>query len=897
MLGWKSKPLSEQEEDLECLCHLMKTCGRILDTPNGKYRMDQYFERMDQVLEAQKMPLRIRFMIQDIMDLRRNKWAPRRAGKDPERGPRTIQQVREDAARDGFIYMPQETSPPQKMSPAMDLMYSFEGVFNKRKNVDDFFGSGFSSGPGRTSSGSTASPTGYLAGGYLGTGPGAITATGYDDDDDGYKPSSTTNYKSGAGPQQAPMVLSRQPREPLMEQTPSPPAQRLNEPAEDATSNNNSDISLNMRRDSSHSGGGDAISQRASQDRESGHEAGGRHKRGGGSYRGGHHYDQRRDRHHDEGNKPAPPPDFGDRYSANRTRDQHRRQQHQQGDWNNDYQQEHRGGRGGYHNRGRFENYRNNNQHGGGPRFHKGPANDERFDASQPPPRFQQHGSDRTQNEDNLNNLPPRFNKKLSFNGPPPNYQPPSHPYSGGYQQQSQPMQPSLGASKDVELSLRPTSGNMLFKPKTPSLLPKSAIGRDGSSPLGENSLLGSVPAPQKVIMQQKEANIMIKQGSLDGKAKKEKNRQQAAAANKGPTREEVFAKVNDILDNLVRPVESDESPMDKALASWLDESWLPSKMTQTAVTQIYNKALQENSPQDRKQIREFLRQLISDKAAIDGSHCKEALIKILTSVDREAAKDEQYEAKVAPVLAEMAAWKVKEGFATLEEVADAVSPMMNSVKLRKILLQTMSLMAQDDKELVSRLFNESKINLKDHVEESEKNDSQLAEVLSNHNLSFLMPMLSIRQEMMSHLRANSDPESLMKWISGNVNAEYHGQPDFIVTLYSVVLGHIVESSTLAKETDATVQPEKNLVEAEKDLLAKFRTVLHSYVANKAGLQLTAVYALQVFTHGLGFPKGMLLRAFINCYELDVLDEHAFLQWKEDVNDFYPGKGQALFQV
>jgi len=30
---------------------------------------------------------------------------------------------------------------------------------------------------------------------------------------------------------------------------------------------------------------------------------------------------------------------------------------------------------------------------------------------------------------------------------------------------------------------------------------------------------------------------------------------------------------------------------------------------------------------------------------------------------------------------------------------------------------------------------------------------------------------------------------------------------------------------------------------------------------------------------------------------MDIMDEHAFLQWKEDVNDTYPGKGKALFQV
>ena len=30
---------------------------------------------------------------------------------------------------------------------------------------------------------------------------------------------------------------------------------------------------------------------------------------------------------------------------------------------------------------------------------------------------------------------------------------------------------------------------------------------------------------------------------------------------------------------------------------------------------------------------------------------------------------------------------------------------------------------------------------------------------------------------------------------------------------------------------------------------------------------------------------------------MDIVDEHAFLQWKEDVNETYPGKGKALFQV
>jgi len=1070
VLGWKNKPLSEREEDLECLCHLMRTCGRILDTPNGKYRMDQYFERMDQVIESaaqgpnKTIPLRIRFMIQDITELRRNKWMPRRAGKDPERGPRTIQQVREDAARDGFIYMPQESTPPEKMSPAhVDLMYggAFDGVFNRRAPDDDFFGGFGGGGSGMPSttggplppsmggggsvrvpgSGSTASPAGYLTGGYLGTGASiAAAAAGYGNDDDdipGFPASNKGPSRPAPQPsnqqQQQPMVLTRQPRTPSMampepssrtpppaaapqtssvpapqaapaqappmqqQQAPPPPQQqalpahhqrhRYNDLQDEPVNNNSSDF---MRKHSE----GDIERPRPLHQERGDYDGRRRGGGGGGFNRGGpppsqNDYQPRggqgppRDRSfNDEGSqngsssKPAPPPDFGDRYSANRSRDQQRREQQRGGDWGGrggfpDHRGEQRGGggRGGYNNRGgggggRFDNYRNNNsnngmggrdpmQQGPPPRF--GNNREDRFDSPSggdrdlrgdprgggpPPNRF---GGDRrgdqgpprgdqmapppprdlsNSDDSNLNNMAPRFNKKLSFNNGPPGGAMPPPSYQPGYGgRQSGPQD---ARQKDVELSLRPASGNMLFKPKTPSLLPKSAIGRDGSSPLGENSLLGPSQGQPKVMMQQKEANILIKQGSLDGRAKKEKNRQ---AANKGPTREEVFSKVNGIVDALLRPVDNkanDEgledsgssgasnNPLEAVAAAWIEDGWLPSKMTQTAVTHLYNVVLAEEVGESRSKVMALMLTLIKDKSAIDGTHCREAFTKVLNTADKEASKNGDYEDKAAAVLAELAAWKVSQKLASLDEIGDCVSSGLNSSKLRKILLQTMSLLAStsgssDDEdtkakqEAVLGMFNESKILLKDHVDEEEqKDEAKLAQVLASYKLSFLKPMLFIRQDMIAHVLAHpDDPEALLSWINDNVSQEFLSQPDFVIALFSVVLGHIVESTTLPKgqQGQAQAPPDKSLVEAEKDKLAKFRGVLHSFVASAARLQLTAVYALQVFCHGLGFPKGLLLRVFVNCYELDILDEHAFLQWKEDVNDFYPGKGQALFQV
>lgn len=52
----------------------------------------------------------------------------------------------------------------------------------------------------------------------------------------------------------------------------------------------------------------------------------------------------------------------------------------------------------------------------------------------------------------------------------------------------------------------------------------------------------------------------------------------------------------------------------------------------------------------------------------------------------------------------------------------------------------------------------------------------------------------------------------------------------------------------------------------------------------------TMIIHLHVFT-------GMLLRFFMHFYDMEIIDEDIFLKWKEEVNDEYPGKGKALFQV
>uniref|UniRef100_A0A4W4H8B0 Eukaryotic translation initiation factor 4 gamma, 1a n=1 Tax=Electrophorus electricus TaxID=8005 RepID=A0A4W4H8B0_ELEEL len=84
---------NHDEESLECLCRLLSTIGKDLDFEKAKPRMDQYFNQMEKIIKERKTSSRIRFMLQDVLDLRRNIWVPRRG----DQGPKTIDQIHKDA--------------------------------------------------------------------------------------------------------------------------------------------------------------------------------------------------------------------------------------------------------------------------------------------------------------------------------------------------------------------------------------------------------------------------------------------------------------------------------------------------------------------------------------------------------------------------------------------------------------------------------------------------------------------------------------------------------------------------------------------------------------------------------------------------------------------------------
>nr|CAD7458633.1 unnamed protein product [Timema tahoe] len=87
--------LSEgDEESLECLCKLLTTIGKDLET---KQSLAQYFDKMRELsMKRGEISSRVRFMLQDVLELRNCKWKPRR----DDSAPKTIDQIQKEAEKE-----------------------------------------------------------------------------------------------------------------------------------------------------------------------------------------------------------------------------------------------------------------------------------------------------------------------------------------------------------------------------------------------------------------------------------------------------------------------------------------------------------------------------------------------------------------------------------------------------------------------------------------------------------------------------------------------------------------------------------------------------------------------------------------------------------------------------
>lgn len=99
MIKLCNDPSNAGDEEAESLCKLLTTIGKALDAkPKTVKWVDIVIGRMkNEMVHSPKLTSRIKFMIQDLLDLRKDKWVPRTGGTQV--GPTTIAKIHEMAEK------------------------------------------------------------------------------------------------------------------------------------------------------------------------------------------------------------------------------------------------------------------------------------------------------------------------------------------------------------------------------------------------------------------------------------------------------------------------------------------------------------------------------------------------------------------------------------------------------------------------------------------------------------------------------------------------------------------------------------------------------------------------------------------------------------------------------
>ncbi|RZC05037.1 eukaryotic translation initiation factor 4 gamma 3-like, partial [Asbolus verrucosus] len=123
---------NKDEESLECLCKLLTTIGKELESK--KIDLSSIFNSMKDIVDKKhgRVSSRVRFMLQDVIDLRRNKWVPRRQDSNPK----TIDQIQKEAENEQLNIQAMNSVP---ITPRKDDRGSSAGANSdrKRRNVSD----------------------------------------------------------------------------------------------------------------------------------------------------------------------------------------------------------------------------------------------------------------------------------------------------------------------------------------------------------------------------------------------------------------------------------------------------------------------------------------------------------------------------------------------------------------------------------------------------------------------------------------------------------------------------------------------------------------------------------------------------------------------------------------
>ncbi|KAF2883918.1 hypothetical protein ILUMI_22258 [Ignelater luminosus] len=413
------------------------------------------------------------------------------------------------------------------------------------------------------------------------------------------------------------------------------------------------------------------------------------------------------------------------------------------------------------------------------------------------------------------------------------------------------------------EVQLRPSANSMLFN-KTSMKTNSNIMNNKPADPqLPPPSTLKQSPAP------------LLKEPLPIKPASSEKPKQ--GKKDKGPNKEEVLKKFASLLEEFFKG----DVDIAQAIDSYKEHK-IPDKFSKDVVVSALTLTV-DKTDQEIEKVIKFLT-CMKKENLVNTSIIQDSFKALCNSLEER----ENEITKVTSAAASILAVAATESLMLLADVATLTD---NGAYYPLFLLVLQQLHKVQGKNELTELFNNSKINLLSQLPENDKTKMRLAEILEERDLTFLYPPLRIQAELTKQLQADPNPQQFYKWIKENLDASNYIDPGFINALMTVLLKYITQ------EAATTVGDDKAIGEKEHSMLERYRPILRAFLHEQPSLQLIAVYSLQVHFYELGFPRGQLLRWFMALYDLEIVEEEAFLTWKEDVTDAYPGKGQALFQV
>lgn len=443
-----------------------------------------------------------------------------------------------------------------------------------------------------------------------------------------------------------------------------------------------------------------------------------------------------------------------------------------------------------------------------------------------------------------------------------------------GQMYQSQGLLSQQGQSKDMpprfikkgqlnadEISLRPAQSFLMNKTQVPKLQPQMSMmpPRTQTPPMGQTPQLGLKTNPPPI--QEKPAKSVKKPP---------------------PSREELLklteAFVTDYLNN---------GNAADAINS-VKEMRAPKHFISEMISRIVLQSL-DRSDEDKERASALIG-ILRQEGVATSDNFMQAFLTVLDQCPK-------LEVDIPLVKSYLAQFAARAIIAELVSISELAQPLENGTHFPLFLLCLQQLAKLKDKEWLTELFQLSKVNMQKMLPEIDQNKDRMLEILEGKGLSFLFPLMKLEKELLKQIKMDPSPQTIYKWIKDNISPKLHVDKGFVNILMTSFLQYISNEVCPTEDAEQVAAPSKEQLEQEKQLLLSFKPVMQKFLHDHVDLQVSALYALQVHCYSKNFPKGMLLRFFVHFYDMEIIEEEAFLAWKEDITQEFPGKGKALFQV